>query len=112
MPKHDVDVFSVRYLRLRSSELVRAAEAGKVSIITKRGRPAALTLPFDHRLLELGLDMNMALVLFEKKLLTMEKAAKLAGMTLDGFMDLLAQSSTVAVDYPAEELDDELKVHI
>lgn len=112
MPKHDVDVYSVRDLRLRSSELVRDAEAGKVSIITKRGKPAALTLPFGRRLLELGLDKDVALVLFENKLLTMERAAKLAGLTLDGFMDLLAQTSTVAVDYPAEELDDEVKVVI
>ena len=112
MPDHDVDVFSVRDLRQRSSELVRAAEAGKVSVITKRGKPSALTLPFDRRLLELGIDKNMALVLFEKKLLTMEKAAKLAGVTLDVFMDLLAQTSTVAVDYPAQDLDDELKIGI
>ena len=31
-----IEVFSVRDLRLRSSELVRDAEAGQVSIITKR----------------------------------------------------------------------------
>ena len=56
MPDHDFDVFSVRDLRQRSSELVRAAEAGRVSVITKRGKPSALTLPFDRRLLELGIE--------------------------------------------------------
>ena len=65
-------------MRLRSSELVRDAEAGRVSIITKRGRPSALTVPFGRRLLELGVDKDLALTLFEHKLLTMEKAAKLA----------------------------------
>jgi len=112
MPEHDVDVYSVRDLRLRSSELVRDAEAGKVSIITRRGKPTAVTLPFGRRLLELGLDKDAVLVLFEKGLLTMEKAAKLADTTVDGFMDLLAQTSTVAVDYPAQDLDEELKVTI
>ena len=66
MPKHDVDVFSVRDLRIRSSELVRNAEAGNVSVITKRGSPAALTLPFGRRLLELGIDKELASVLFER----------------------------------------------
>ena len=35
-------------------------------------------MPFGRRLLELGVDKDLALTLFEHKLLTMEKAAKLA----------------------------------
>ena len=105
-------MFSVRDLRLRSSELVRDAEAGRVSIITKRGKPAVLALPFGSRLLDLGLDKELALALFERRLLTLAKAAKLAGLTQDTFMDLVAESGLVAVDYPPEELDDELRVEI
>ena len=112
MPAKNVDVFSVRDLRLRSTELVRDAEAGRVSIITKHGRPAALTVPFRGRLLELGVDKDLALILFEQKLLTMEKAATLTDLPLDEFMDLLAQTGSVAVDYPPDELDDELQVQI
>ena len=41
----------------------------------------------------------------------MAKAAKLAGVTQDAFMDLIAESGLVAVDYPAE-LADELRVEI
>ena len=112
MASEDFEVFSVRDLRLRSSEMVRVAEAGKVSVITKRGKPSALALPFSRRLMELGIDRDIAVVLFEKRLLTMEKAAKLAGVTLDGFMELLSHTGTVAVDYPPAELDDELNVPI
>ena len=112
MPAKNVDAFSVRDLRLRSTELVRDAEAGRVSIITKHGRPSALTVPFRGWLLELGVDKDLALILFEQKLLTMEKAATLADLPLDEFMDLLAQTGSVAVDYPPDELDDELQVQI
>jgi len=108
----DISVFSVRDLRLSSSELVREAEAGQVSIITKRGKPAVLALPFGSRLLEMGVDKDLALVLFERRLITMAKAAKLAGVTQDVFMDLVAEGGLVAVDYPAEELADELRVEI
>ena len=58
------------------------------------------------------LHRNLALILFEQKLLTMEKAATLADLPLDEFMDLLAQTGSVAVDYPPDELDDELQVQI
>jgi prevent-host-death family protein len=108
----NVEVFSVRDLRVRSSELVREAEAGQVSIITKRGKPAVLALPFGSRLLSLGLDKDLALALFERRLVTMAKAAKLAGLTQDEFMDLVADAGVVAVDFPPEELTDEMRVEI
>ncbi len=107
-----IEVFSVRDLRLRSSELVRDAEAGQVSIITKRGKPAVLALPFGSRLLNLGVDKDLALALFERRLVTLAKAAKLAGVTQDAFMDLVANAGLVAVDYAPDELTDELRVEI
>ena len=112
MHTQDIQVFSVRDLRINSSELVRDAEAGKLSVITKRGKPTALTLPFDRRLIELGFGKDLALFLFEKRLITMAKAAKIADITLDAFMDMLAQTGTVAVDYPSDELDDEMEVSL
>ena len=107
-----IEVFSLRDLRLRSSELVREAEAGQVSIITKRGKPAVLALPFGSRLLNLGVDKDLALALFKRRLVTLAKAAKLAGVTQDAFMDLVANAGLVAVDYPPDELTDELRVKI
>lgn len=106
----DIGVFSVRDLRIRSSDLVKDAEAGRLSVITKRGKPSVLTLPFDRRLMDLGIDKDLALFLFEKKLITMAKAAKIANVTLDAFMDILAQTTIAAVDYPADEMDAEMKV--
>ena len=107
-----LEVFSVRDLRLRSSELVREAEAGQVSVITKRGKPAVVAVPFGTRLVDLGLDKDLALALFEQGLITQAKAAKLAGVTQDVFMDLMAEAGSVAVDYPPEELTDELSIRI
>ena len=108
----DIELFSVRDLRLRSSELVREAEAGQISIITKRGKPAVLALPFGSRLLDLGLNKDLALGLFERGLVTLAKAAKLAGVTQDVFLDLVKEAGLVAVNYPPEELADELRVEI
>ena len=48
------DTFSATDLRQRSGELLRSAERGRLSVITKHGRPAILAIPFDDRLLSLG----------------------------------------------------------
>ena len=95
-----VDVFSVRDLRQRSGDLIKEAEHGHLSLITKRGRPAILAVPFDGRLLELGVHRTLALRLFEQRHLTLVQAARLAAMTAE---DLCVQQRLArsAGDRPA-----------
>ena len=112
MRQRQCEVFSVRDLRTRTSAMVRDAEEGRVSVITKHGKPTALAVPFDRRLLELGIATDLALVLFENGLISLKKAAKLTGMPLDDFMDVLAGAGVAAVDSPPEELDAEMDVAI
>ena len=104
----EVDVFSMRDLRQRSGELIKEAEDGHLALITKHGRPAILAVPFDDRLLELGVHRTLALRLFEQHHLTLVQAARLAGMTAEEFMNLLGEAGVPAVDYPPEELKDEI----
>ena len=103
-----LDVFSIRDLRTRSGDLLHDAALGQLSLITKHGRPAILAVPFDQRLLEQGVHRALALRLFEDRHLTLAQAAKVAGLTLDGFLDLLGTLGLAAVDYPPEELSGEL----
>lgn len=103
-----LDVFSVRDLRTRSGELLKDAELGQLALITKHGRPAILAVPFDQRLLDQGVHRNLALSLFEQRQLTLAQAAKVAGLSLDGFIDLLGRVGVPAVDYSADELAGEL----
>ena len=56
--------FSVRELRQRSGELLRNAEDGRLAVVTKRGRPTILAVPFDDRLLDVGVHRALALQLF------------------------------------------------
>lgn len=103
-----VDVFTVRELRQRSGELLKDAEEGRLALITKHGRPALLAVPFDERLLDVGVHRALALHLFEKGQLTLSQAAKVAGLTLATFIDLLGEIGVAAVDYSPEELEQEL----
>ena len=102
-----LDVFSVRDLRQRSGKLLRDAENGGLALITKHGRPAILAVPFDERLLELGLHRTLAPGLFEKRQLTLVQAARLAGLSAEDFVVLLGEAGIPAADYPTGELDEE-----
>ena len=103
-----VNVFSVRDLRQHSGKLIKDAEQGQLSLITKHGRPTILAVPFDEKLLHLGLQHALALRLFEQQHLTLSQAAKLAAVSMEDFMALAGAAGVVVVDYPPEELDEEL----
>lgn len=101
--------FSVRDLRQRSSELLRNAEDGRLAVVTKHGRPTILAVPFDDRLLDIGVHRALALRLFEQNHLTLAQAAKVADLCVEDFMDLLDRTGVAAVDYPPSELDEEVR---
>ncbi len=105
-----LDVFSARDLRNKSGELLRDAEAGQISLITKHGKPAILAVPFDERLISQGVHRAMALHLFESHQLTLPQCSKLAGLSLEAFIELLGEVGIPAVDYPPEELEEEMAV--
>ena len=107
-----IDVFSSRDLRIKSGSLIKDAENGHISIITKHGKPVILTLPFDTQLIKTGLNKNLALYLYENNLLTLAKAAKIASLSIEEFLDLLNEAGIDCVDYPADDLDNEIKIEI
>jgi prevent-host-death family protein len=105
-----MDVFSVRELRAHSARLMRNAEEGKMAVLTKRGKPTALSIPFSERALELGVTRDLAVQLFENGSITLVKAAKLASISPSEFMQLLAQFDIPAVTLPPEDMDREMPI--
>ena len=81
-----------------------------MAVVTKHGRPRILAVPFDDRLLEHGAQRALALHLFESGHLTLTQAAKIAGVITHDFVSLLGAAGVPAVDYPPEELEEELGV--
>lgn len=103
-----METFSIRDLRERSGELVREAEAGHLSIVAKHGRPLFVAVPLDEHLLREGVAVALAIRLFAEKTVSLGKAAKLADLPLEAFIEHLAARGISAVDYPPEEVDEEL----
>ena len=100
--------FTIRDLRDRTGELVRTAEDGELSVVTKHGQPVFVAVPFDLLLLKNGAGVALAVNFFKEKTLGLNRAAKLAGMPLESFMKLLGKLGVPLMDFTEEELDKDL----
>jgi prevent-host-death family protein len=103
-----LDIFTVSDLRQKTKKLLKDAEDGHLALVTEHGRPAFLAVPFNERLLGYGIHRTMALYFFELGLVTLSQAAKLAGVSLEEFIELSGEVGISVVDYPPEELEDEV----
>lgn len=107
-----MDVFTVRDLRERTGQLLQDAEEGRLSLVTKHGRPAFIAVPFDERLVALGLQKALATRLFQEGVLSLSQAARVAGTPLEDFLDILQAAGVPAVDYPPDDLDEEMRTDL
>ncbi len=104
-----MDTFTVRDLREHTGTLIHDAEEGRLSLITKHGRPVFLAVPFSEELVNLGLPLTMAIKLYKEETVTLEKAAKLANVSIESFIEKLSKLGIPIVTYPESELGKELK---
>ena len=85
-----MQTFNLRDLSLRADELTRDVEAGKLSVVTQDGQPIFVVVPFDETLVREGVNVTLAIKLFDEETISLSKAARLAGMGVVEFMDILA----------------------
>jgi prevent-host-death family protein len=102
--------FAVRDLREHTGELVRNAEGGDYSIVSKHGKPLFVAVPFNDALLMSGVNVALADNLVQRGDISIAVGAKLAMMPYDRYMRHLGQQgySFMAEDNFAEELASDL----
>lgn len=103
-----VDIFSSRDLRNHAGELLKDADRGVLSIITKHGHPMLLTLPFTPHLLHLGVNKALALYLYQNRLTSLAQSAKIAQIPIADFLDIVKETAINVVDYTPEEIESDL----
>jgi predicted HTH domain antitoxin len=103
-----MESFTVRDLRERTGELVRNAEQGKLAVVAKYGHPLFVAVPLDEELLRSGVHVALAIKLFQDGTVSLGKAAKLADLSYETFVEQLASIGVPAVDYAPEDLDAEV----
>jgi prevent-host-death family protein len=103
-----MQTFNIRDLSQHTRELVRDAEAGNLSVVTNHGRPVFVALPMSQHLLETGVFEALALKLYTDGVLSLSRAADVAGQPVERFLESLASEGIDAVSYAPEDLDDEM----
>jgi prevent-host-death family protein len=104
-----VQTFTIRDLRDNTGDLVREAESGRLSVVTKHGQPIFVAVPLDETLLRQGVTVALATRLFDDEAISLGKAARLAGMGLGQFMDHLARLKIPIARPRPGELEQELE---
>lgn len=104
-----MEAYTIRDLRNRTGDLIRGAESGELSLVTKHGQPVFVAVPFNEALLKSGVQRSLAAHLFAEGHMTLVQAAKLAGISASEMLDELASRNITVVDYSEDELADELE---
>ena len=97
--------FTVRDLREHTGELIRSAENGELSVITKHGTPVFVAVPFDETLLREGVGMALAIKLFDEERISLGRAAKLASLSVSEMIDMLGRHGIVVIRIIDEDLE-------
>ena len=98
----------IRALRENPGLLSQSAKNGEFVLVTNRNDLVSLSVPFSDDMLRAGVHVNLAISLFEQRILTLAKAAKLAKMSAEAFLEKLACLDIAVVDHPADELASDL----
>ena len=97
-----------RALRENPGVLSQSAAAGEFVLVTNRNDPIALAIPFSDELLRAGVHVDLAVKLFEEGVVSLVKAARLAKMPVEDFMNTLASLGVAVVDQSSEELSSDI----
>jgi predicted HTH domain antitoxin len=103
-----IETFSVRDLRERTGALTQDAESGHLALVTKRGRPLFVAVPFTEELLKEGVGFSLAVELYRSGVITAARGALLADMGLAEFLEELSALGVPVADSSPDELADEL----
>ena len=106
-----MQAFAVRDLREHTGELVRNAEGGHFSVVSKHGKPLFVALPFDDALLQVGVNIALADKLVHSGELSIGAGAKLAAMPYAAYLQHLSSTGYSMLDDSGKgaDLDNELE---
>jgi predicted HTH domain antitoxin len=88
--------------------LLNDARRGTSDIVTVEGEPIMLTLPLGQNAGSSAERLELAVTLYERDLLSLGLAAKVAGLSYSLMIDELGRRQIPVVRYSVEDLDREL----
>ena len=95
-------------MQLDPKRLIDDAQQGTSDVVTVEGEPVMLTLPLASAATPSSERVDLAVLLYERDVLTLGLAAKAAGMSYGRMIDELGRRGIPVVRYSVEDLDREL----
>ncbi|MGE4294171.1 MAG: UPF0175 family protein [Campylobacterales bacterium] len=99
----------IKELKDNPAILTRSLEAHDISLLTKRGSPIGLALPWDDAIFANGYKETLAVNAYKAGLLTLSQLARTLGKSLEETLDLTAQLGILLIDHDAAETDREIE---
>ena len=97
-----MESFAVRDLREHTGELVRNAENGQYSVVSKHGKPLFVALPFNDAMLQAGVNVALADKLVIAGELSVAAGAKLACLPYARYLQHLGAIGHSMIDDAAD----------
>jgi predicted HTH domain antitoxin len=95
-------------LEHQPDRLLNDAKQGTSDVVTVQGEPVMLTLPLGEAAGSSAERLALAVALYEREVLSLGLAAKVAGLSYRRMIDELAARQIPVVRYSVEDLDREL----
>jgi predicted HTH domain antitoxin len=95
-------------LERQPRRLLDDARQGTSDVVTVRGEPVMLTLPLGQSGGSSAERLELAIVLYERDVLSLGLATKVAGLSYGQMIDELGRRQIPVVRYSVEDLDREL----
>lgn len=96
--------FSARTLKSNAHALIRRAEEGRLSVVTRNGAPVFVAVPFDVSELPEDMITALAMRLFDEERVSLGKAARMAGLSVGDMTDTLGRHGIAVIRTGADEL--------
>ncbi len=98
-----MNVIGIKELQTNPGKLSHLLQNNEYMLITRRGEPLGVALPFSHQLMENGLKNWMALKAFQSGDLSLGQLGKVLGKTKHATLELLGELNIPFADYDLQE---------
>lgn len=100
----------IKELKDNPAILTRAAEDGELSILTKRGKPIGIMLPWSDEIMIKGYKEALSFEAYKDGLLTLSQLSQVIKMSKPQTLEILGKMNIAYIDHRKEEIDEELAV--
>ena len=100
----------IKELKDNPSVLTKAAENGELSILTKRGKPIGIVLPWSDEIMIKGYKEALSFEAYKNGLLTLSQLSEIIKKEKAQTLEILGKMNISYIDHQKEEIDEELAV--